>query len=168
MRATAAALLSALRGESPEVVLLMDLSTGLTSPATVYLTRRTVETTWNGNTYTTRPIELGDAIEQGGEGEGGGVVVEVGNADSYFETLRAAGADFSGARCVLRLVAASRLTASPVESVTDVFYVESTTYRQGVVRFELLSRFALMRTQIPRGTLTRYEFPGLPRNPTGL
>lgn len=168
MRATASALLSALRGESPEVVLLMDLSTGLTSPATLYLTRRTVATTWNGNAYSTRPIELGDAIEQGGEGEGGGVVVSVGNADGYFQTLRAAGADFNGVRCVLRLVAASRLSASPVESVSDVFYVESITLREGVARLELLSRFALLRTQIPRRTLTRTEFPGLPRNPTGL
>ena len=168
MRATASALLSALRGESPEVVLLMDLATGISSPATLYLTRRTEATTWNGNAYSTRPIELGDAIEQGGEGEGSGVIVAVGNADSYFETLRAAGADFIGARCTLRLVAASRLSASPVESVSDVFYVESVTYRQGVVRFELLSRFALLRTQIPRRTMTRYEFPGLPRNPTGL
>lgn len=168
MRATATALLSALRSEATEVVLLLELTTGIPSPATVRLTRREVPTTWNGQAYATRPIEIEDAIEQGGEGESGSVVVVVGNADSYFEGLRAAGADLLGARVVLRLVAASRLAASPAESVSDTFYIESIAYRHGRVRLELLSRFALLRTAIPRGTLTIDEFPGLPRNPSGI
>ncbi len=168
MRTIASGLLAALRAESPELVLLVDLWTGLTSPSVVRFTPRETAVTWDGNTYEHRPVQIENEIEQSNEGETGGVALVVGNADRYFEDLRDDGADFQRVKCVVRVTTADRLSASPAEAVSDTFYVESIAYREGSVRLELLSRFSLFRSQGPRGTMTRAEFPGLPRNPTGL
>lgn len=167
MRTVAAGLAAALRGERPDLVVLLALETGGT-PATVYLTSRAEAVTWDGQAYAVRALELPDELRMENQGEISRLTLHVANRDRYFQGLRAAGATFRRQRCTVRVTEQSRLTASPAEAIRDVLYVDSFAFTEGLFTLELVTRSAILDGPFPAGVLTRQEYPGLPRDSFGL
>lgn len=169
MRTLHADLLTALRGEYPEVVHLVEIYTGYAATPILRYCSRPYDLAWNGNTWTGRDLEPGEVRVESQENRDG-PTLELPDGDRVFRTLLAAGAPFVGSRCILRATVESLCLSGSGETTAlrDDFLIDGYDLPEARVRIALKPFAALFDVMLPRTTLTRDLFPGIPRDATLL
>ena len=161
-RSTPAALLTAFRSASFDPVYLMQLVTGGT-PATVYYTNYDAEVEFGGLTWIGRPFNRAEVSHQGSD-QSGTLSILLSDHDGNWKTLLDAGADFIGQEVTFFLTDATLLGSG--SALTDAFRedykVEHWERVEHGIRLDLKSFLSILDLEVPRRTITRRHFPGIP------
>lgn len=161
-RSTPSSVTTPFRAETSGQVWCLDLATG-GSPANRRLTSYDGAVTLGGVEYTPHPMEVGEAsLDHGAEIDT--VTVRLGDDGTWQTWLDAAGGDFHGQAVVLYRTSTSALEAGAGadDAYRDDYYVESWRRTQGVVELQLRSLLHALQTEVPKRTITRRLFPGIP------
>lgn len=160
-RATPAAVTTPWRGETPEPLYLIELTA---RDGTIErICSGDGDVTFAGEDYAARPLTF-DEVSIDEHGETPPTPLRMADADGWWQTLHAAGLDFVGGRA--RIIRTDRSAVagavSDAVSVSDRFIIESWRRVQGGVHVELMPLLALLEQEIPKRTVTRRLFPGIP------
>jgi len=169
VRSLAAGLLTLFRAEAPKPVVLVEISTGLAATPTMRLCDREYSLAWGGQVWTGRPAEAGEIrVEAGQDAEG--PTITLGDVDRTFRALLTAGAPFVGLRVVLRLTDESLCTSGAAADTAyrDDFLTEQWETPEGKFVLHLKPFASVFDLPLPRTTVTRAEFPGIPRDATWI
>lgn len=152
-----------LRSEQPHPIWCVEIDTGAASPATIYLTSREHAVTFGAQSFSTRPIAVGTITLQGA-GAGASSELKIADADDYWNTLVAAGADPRGREVRLRftVAAATGAGSSTSDSKTTTWICDGVERTRGEVVLKLVPLVALFDRKIPRNVVTRQLAPGIP------
>lgn len=156
---------SPFRGVTPKPVTFLKIATGLASPTHVYLTDSNLPTeSWNGQTWTRRPIDVPGASIQG-QSEPFAGQIRVGDADGYFAGLiDTSGATFDLARIVVYVTDRTIVEAGTTERIAQVFSVTSYVRGEGYIAFNVKDRLGLAAAlETPGPVFNETDYPGLPR-----
>lgn len=165
-RGTPGAVTTPFRSTSSAVpVWLVDIPTGLTSPATLRYTSWAHALTFGAQTYSPWPMDVPQQQMQG-PGESGTFTLRLGDADGVLGGYIDAGATFEGRKVVLYLTDESCTGGAGTDAVKDTYVVESYSRGEGFVALNLRPLFGVFQTRLPVEVTTRKEFAGLPQAPT--
>lgn len=161
-RSTPSAVTTPYRSEVPEPITLLHLRLEGTY-ADQYLCTGEADVEMGGLTWTARPFEHGDGQLES-HAESGGIDLHMADGDGWWETMLAAGAVFAGKRVTMYRTDRSALgSAQPLtDAIRDDFIMDTWERAQGVVRIPLLPLLSRLSIDVPLGTMTRREFPGIP------
>jgi len=156
-----ATLKAKLQGSEMKPTVLMTIATG-TSPATIYVTTNEVDMAFptGGQTYTARPMIVPDVMISGTEAKNGSVTFA--DADHYWQTWLES-TDFRFQKVSVMLVERDTL-GSALYRRLDTMRVRRVDRAPRAVTFELEPLTGILGVlKVPKRTLSRDEFPGLPR-----
>ena len=156
-----ATLKAKLQGSEMKPTVLLAIGTG-TSPATIYVTTNEVDMAFptGGTTYTARPMSVPDLMISGTEARAGSI--EFSDADHYWQTWLES-TDFRFQRVEMSLVERDTL-GSILYRRLDTLRVRRVDRGARVTVFSVEPLAGILgATQIPKRTLSREDFPGLPR-----
>lgn len=161
-RGTPSAVTTPYRSEGPDPLLLVHIETGGT-PADLRYTSWEAAVEMGGVTWSPRPLELDDTRLEA-HTEAGSTDLRIGDGDGYFQTLVAAGVDLTNQRVRLYRTSGAALgSGQPLtDAIRDDWYVESWDRVHGVVVLHLRPLLSIFDIDVPRTTVTRAEFPGIP------
>ncbi len=170
MRALAASLLTALEGENPAIVHLIEIQTGLASTPTLRYCSRPYDLVWSGQTWTGRAGFDPGEIRVESQDNADGPTIELSDTDQVFRALLAAGAPFVWQDVVIRMTVEELCTTGAADdtALRDDFLCDGWELPEGKVRLQLKPFAAVYDTLLPRTTLSRVDFPGIPRDATYL
>lgn len=156
-----ATLKTALQSDEMKPTVLLAIATG-TSPATIYITTNEVDLAFptGGTTYTARPFSVPELMLSGTEAHAG--TIELPDADAYWQTWLES-TDFRFSKVEMLLVERDNL-GNAAQRRLDTLRVRSIDQQaRGVVMNvePLAGIFAAVK--IPKRTLSREDFKGLPR-----
>lgn len=148
----------------PQPRVLVEIATGLTGAnAFIRITNADADVSWptsGGATYTSRPMQISDARIDGGDHEG--ITFRLADADDYFATWLLS-TNFRHQK-VRRWLVSLGSTATSAHAILDVYRVESRERTPHEVVFSAKpAQGILSQLKLPRRTMTRSDFPGLPR-----
>lgn len=160
-RATPSAVLTPWRGETPEPIHLIELTAR--DGSIVRICTGDGDVTFAGNVYAWRPLAHDEvAVEE--HAETPATPLRFADADGFWKAQEDLGRDFVGGR--VRIIRTDRSAlagaGSDAVSLSDRFVVESWRRAQGGVHVELLPLLSLLEQEIPKRTVTRRTFPGIP------
>ena len=139
---------------------LVQVYTGLGSPAIVYATNHTSPVTFpasGGNVYLARPVAFpGVALGDDAAGDAGALVL--GDADGYWRDL---GADWAGKRVVVLRTDGDFLSDAGNAWRND-YWIDAPERAPFELTLHLLPFKAKLRRMCPPALVTRTLFPGLP------
>lgn len=160
-RATPSAVTTPWRGETPEPVYLIELTAR--DGTVVRVCSGDGDVVFAGQTYEHRPFAF-DEISIEEHAETPATALRLADADGWWRTLEAAGRDFVGGR--VRVIRTDRSAiagaVSDTVSASDRFVIETWRRAQGGVHLELMPLLGLLEQEIPKRTVTRRLFPGIP------
>lgn len=164
-RGTSATVLTPFRSVSgAETIWLIEIPTGLTSPATLRYTTAAYDVTWNSVVWSRLPIAPPSQKFEG-PGDAGGVSLTLGDVDGVICGYVEAGATFEGQLVVVYFTDLSATGGSGAESVADEYLIERVDRGEGYVTLTLRNQFGTFDTKVPLLTTTRTVFPGLSPGP---
>jgi hypothetical protein len=162
-RGTPSSVTTPYRSEAPEPLWLLHLETGGT-PADVRYANFDGEISWGGQTWSHRGIQVDDIHQEGIETVEP-LSIRLADGDSNWKTLLDGGAQFEGTR--VRLYRTDRDVVAAggaiTEAVREDFFVESVVRIHGAVELRCRPMLAVFSIEVPLQTVTRTEFPGIPR-----
>lgn len=175
MRDVAASLLAYLREENPRIVLLVEIATGLAATPTLRYASTNCDLVWGVDgmgsplTWSRRPFDPGE-IRVESQDNADGPTLELGDVDRVFRDLVAAGAPLAGQSAICRLTVEQLCLSSSAENtaIRDDFLIDHWEMPEGKIRLALKPYAALFDVLLPRTTMTRVDFPGIPRDATYL
>lgn len=156
-----ATLKAKLQGAEIKPTVLLSIATG-TSPATIYVTTSEVDLVYPtaGQTYTARPMTVPDLMISGTEARAG--AIEFGDADHFWQTWLES-TDFRFCRVEMRLVERDTLGSATYRRL-DTLRVRRVDRMPRSVTFMIEPLTGILgAVKIPKRTLSRDDFPGLPR-----
>jgi len=156
-----ATLKAKLQGSEMKPTVLMAIATG-TSPATIYVTTNEVDIAYptGGQTYTARPLSVPDMMISGTEAYSGSI--EFADADHYWQTWLES-TDFRFQRVQMMLVERDTLGDATYRRL-DTLRVRRVDQSPRGVMFMIEPLSGILGAfKIPKRTLSREDFPGLPR-----
>ena len=156
-----ATLKAKLQGSEMKPTVLMTIATG-TSPATIYVTTNEVDMAFptGGQTYTARPMIVPDVMISGTEAKNGSVTFA--DADHFWQTWLES-TDFRFQRVEMKLIERDTM-GSEVYRRLDTLRVRRVDRATRSVTFLVEPLTGILGVfKIPKKTLSREEFPGLPR-----
>lgn len=130
---------------------------------TVYLTSREHAVVFGANTFSSKPVEVGEIrLEHGSDGTS---QLSIGDADAFWNTILTTGVDLRGREVRLRYTveAATGAGSSASDAVIDTRLVDGIERSQGLLTIRLVGLLgALARRDLPKGRITRELAPGIP------
>jgi len=162
-RAFPAAIAAAFRGEALGLAYLLELDTGGGTPDPLRIVNGDGDVEFAGSTWTVRPMEF-DETGVAPHEEAQSLQLRLADADGFWKALLASGAELRGKRATLFRVPRGSLGSGSVEadSLRDTFLVETWERASGAVSLDLKPLLATLELDVPAGTITRKEFPGIP------
>lgn len=160
-RAIDADVLSDAQSATPSPVLLVQLATGAPDPAYFWWTTRDHSISFGGVTFEARPVEV-DETTIDTHTEKSGPKLRVMDLDGALGALVAAGYDFARRRVRLWRTAASKIGSSDTPGMVDDWLVDFYERAGGAFSFALKPILMVFSTPLPRRSLDRSLFPGIP------
>lgn len=155
--------LAAWRSSTSNMLACVEIATGDTTTPFIRRTDWSEDVTFNSLTFTATPTQFGK-IEVAPHTEQGGIDLKIPDTDGAIAALVLASYTFRSTRVRIWITDLSVCGGSSSGGRYAVYFVESAECEDGAVTFHLRSQFAIFDAQLPRGTMTRTEFPGLPQD----
>jgi len=151
-----------MRSIDPQPVELIEIATGVTSDPLIRLTSDEADYVWptGGNTFTARPFEMDPSSLDPGSFEA--VQFRAANADGYWDTwFLSTTFRFQKIR---RFIIERDSTATSAHAICDAYRI---LHHEEVDREVVFTARPLMgvlsEINLPRGVMTRDDFPSIPR-----
>lgn len=161
-RGTDAAVTNPFRGVTPKPVTFVQIATGIAAPATLRYTDAPVSLTWNGQTWTARPLAIPE-MRMESQGEAGGASLRIGDGDGVLAGyMDSGGATFEDQRVVFYLTDLTVVEASGTAAIQETFVVESYERGEGYLVLHLRHLLAVAGlVETPIRIYQRSTHPGL-------
>lgn len=160
-RATAAGVLTAFRSVNPSHVSLVEIATGDSVTPFIRRTDWDSDITFGSLLFTSLPESWGQvAVEP--QTQQGGTDIRIADVDGAIAALMLAGHTFRSTRVRMWLTDISATGGAGSDGYLSYYYVQSVVVEDGVATFHTRPSFAFFDLDLPRGTVTRTDFPGLP------
>lgn len=165
-RSVDSALLALARSaSSAEIIWLIEIPTGLTSPATLRYTTSAYAVTWNSVVWSPLPVSP-PSQQFDGPGTTSGRSLTLGDVDGTICGYVEAGALFEGQTVVVHQTDLSATGGAGANSLTsDEYVIETVTRGEGYVTLALRDQFGTFDVKVPRRLTSRAMFPGLAPGP---
>ena len=160
-RATGASVLAAWRATTSNMLSLVEVATAHAGTPFIRRTTWDHDVTFGSLTFTATPVQYGK-IQVDRHDEQGGITLKLPDVDGSIAALVLLSYTFRETRVRFWVTDLVATGGAGTDGILSVFYVESVECEDGAVTFHLRSSFAIFDAQLPRGTMTRTEFPGLP------
>lgn len=161
MRSTAAGVLSDFRSANPDVVTLVEVATGDAGTPFIRRCDRESSATFSTFTFEAQPHAFGQ-IQIAAHTEQGGVDVRLADLDGAIAALALGGSCFRHTRVRIWTTNVGSLGGAGSDGFLETTFVETVECEDGAVVIHCGGQFAVFDLDLPRGRLTRTEFPGLP------
>lgn len=160
-RATGSGVLAAWRSSTSKMLTLVEVATGDAGTPFIRRTDWDTDLTFNSFTFSATPTQFG-RISVEGHTEQGGIDLKLPDVDGAIAALVLTCTTFRSTRVRIWITDLSATGGSGSDGVLSTYYVESVDLEDGAATFHMRSSFAIFDAPLPRGTITRTEFPGLP------
>lgn len=160
-RSTSSTVLTPFRSTNPSHVSLIEIATGDTGTPFIRRTDRDYDVTFNSFVFSAYPNTWSN-VTVASHTEQGGVDIKVPDLDGAIATLALSGYCFRSTRVRLWLTDIAATGGSGSDGYLEHHYVESVECEDGAVTFHCRPQLAVFDVDLPRGTMTRDVFPGLP------
>ena len=162
-RGTPSSVTTPFRAETSGQVWCLDIATGAETTPALRVTTYDGDVVIGSDTFSPHPLNIGTiSIED--HGEAGYLSVQLGDADAGWKALQDDGADFQGKRVKAYRTSVSALAAgaAATDTIRDDFIIEKWRRVQGGVELTLRSFLGFLDFEVPKRTVTRRDYPGIP------
>jgi len=153
--------LAAWRSGTDNMLACVEIATGHAGTPFIRRTDWDTDITFNSLLFSATPTQFG-RIDVTPHSEQGGIDLKLPDHDGAIAALALLAYTFRDTRVRIWLTDLSVTGGSGSGGRYAVYFVESVDVEDGAATFHLRSQFAIFDAQLPRGTMTRTEFPGLP------